>query len=127
MFWQLSLRPGVGLRAERFALKYLRRQKLRLRHRNYACSQGEIDLIMDDDQCLVFIEVRFRKHHSHGSAEETVSLCKRRKIVASSKRYLQSNRDCLDKACRFDVVGVTCDASNKWQVNWIKNAFNSEG
>lgn len=125
MFWKLALKPGTGLRAERYALGYLRSQGLRLKQRNYACRLGEIDLIMMDGQYMVFIEVRFRKNSRYGSAEETLHVQKRQKIIAAAQHYLQSNPFCRAMACRFDVVAVTPDVKGKWQTNWIRNAFDT--
>ena len=54
MNWQLFLSPGRGYEAEKHALHYLKKRGLKLLCRNYACRLGEIDLIMKDDNYIVF-------------------------------------------------------------------------
>ena len=58
----------VGHRAERRAEAFLKRRGLKTVIRNYACKLGEIDLIALDGATLAFVEVRFRRSSSHGSA-----------------------------------------------------------
>ena len=54
--------------AEYEAKNYLISQGLLLLEKNYACKLGEIDLIMEDKGCIVFVEVRFRKSNAFGGA-----------------------------------------------------------
>ena len=107
-----------GKLAESLAEKYLIKQGLRLREKNYRCRYGEIDLICDDKDSIVFIEVRYRKNACFGSAKESVNLHKQRKTIITAKHYLISYPD---KNCRFDVIALS--ELNIKKIEWIKNAF----
>lgn len=108
-----------GKIAETYACEFLQNHGLTLLQKNYSCPCGEIDLIMQDRDEIVFVEVRLR-HHTHlGSAVETVNKSKQRKLIKTALLYLQK-KGWLDKVnSRFDVVGI--ESNNK--VEWIKNAF----
>ncbi len=53
-----------GAKAEKAAENYLQQQGLRRLAQNYQCRFGEIDLIMQDGDTLVFIEVRCRAENA---------------------------------------------------------------
>jgi len=113
-----SLSNKTGEQAEVSAEKYLRQQGLRLEAKNYTCRFGEIDLIMVDQETLVFVEVRLRNNSRFGGAAVTVDHRKQSKLIRSAEYYLQRRKGALP-VCRFDVIAF--DSGN--QVNWIKNAF----
>jgi putative endonuclease len=105
--------------AETQAEKLLQQNGLTTRTKNFSSRYGEIDLIMDDQDTLVFVEVRTRKNANYGSAAETVNITKQGKIIKTAQFYLINNK-LQNKNCRFDVVSIT--AGN---VEWIKQAFES--
>ena len=65
-----------GVIAEKKALTYLLEQGLTLVHQNYYCRFGEIDLIMLEQETLVFIEVRYRKNSDFGGALASINQSK---------------------------------------------------
>lgn len=115
----------TGKAKEQLACKFLQEKGLHLIQANYYCRWGEIDLIMDDEGCLVFIEVRFRKTQGFGPAEETVGLKKQRTLIKTAQYYLLTQSDFDDIECRFDVVGIR-GPENQEQVNWIQHAFGAD-
>jgi len=106
-----------GENAEEQAHNFLINQGLKPISRNFRCKQGEIDLIMADQQALVIIEVRFRKTDYYGSAVESVTQTKQSRIIAATQVYLSLQK--TDRPIRFDVVAI----SGNGNINWIKNAF----
>ena len=108
-----------GQSAEHRAMQHLQQQGLKLLTTNYRCKRGEIDLIMQDIDTLVFVEVRYRKSDAFGSAVETVDTSKQNKLIAAAYHYLLENRK--SSPCRFDVVGIT--GERRPQIEWIKDAF----
>ena len=56
--------------------------------RNFRCRFGEIDLVMLDADCLVFIEVRYRKSGSFATAAESVDRRKQRKLALTGAFFL---------------------------------------
>lgn len=109
--------PAIGGAKEDAALRYLEDRGLKLESRNYRCRQGEIDLIMRDGGCLAFVEVRYRKNARFGSAAESVTATKQRRIIVAAQHYLQRHPTRLD--CRFDVLAMT----GADDIQWLKNAF----
>lgn len=110
----------LGDRAERLACAYLERRGLVLLERNYRLRLGEIDLIMTDQDLLVFVEVKYRSSSGFGSALEQVTPAKQRRIKMVAAAYLQrfSELPCV----RFDVVGVS-PAGSDFGFKWVKGAF----
>lgn len=112
----------LGNQSEQQAYAYLSRQGLKLITRNHHCRHGEIDLVMQDGQTLVFVEVRSRSSAQFGSAIASISSSKQKKIIAAAQHFLMTHPIHQQQACRFDVIGM--DASKKpSNLQWIKNAF----
>lgn len=118
-----------GHDAEQQACDHLQRQGLRLLERNYRSRFGEIDLIMRQDQTLVFVEVRYRVSNHFGSPAETIDARKQAKIRATAEHYLQRHPQNPGGACRFDVVAMApasaTDAKDpaRYTFNWLPDAF----
>lgn len=109
----------TGVFFETLALHYLQQQGLRLVSRNFSCRFGEIDLICQHDQILVFVEVKYRQHRGFGGAAAAVTLKKQQKITKTASCFIQQQRS--QSPCRFDVVAITGDAP--YQIEWIRQAF----
>jgi len=84
----------------------------RILERNFRCSYGEIDLITEDEQDLVFVEVKTRCGNAYGLPEEAVTIRKQRKIVQVATYYLGLHA-CFDRSWRVDVVAVQLSTSGK--------------
>ena len=92
--------------------------------RNYRCRQGEIDLVLQDRDTLVFVEVRYRRQSAFGSAAESVDSRKQARLVACARHYLTTRRQAGSRCCRFDVVAI--DGPDE-SITWIRNAFTDTG
>lgn len=111
-----------GAAAEQRVAAFLERAGLSPVARNYRSPFGEIDLVMQHGETLVFIEVRFRAHSRFGAAAETVDARKQARLRATAEHYLQRDRRASKRPCRFDIVAVT--ASEKGDcLEWLRNAF----
>ena len=113
-----------GRLAEDKALDYLENQGLVLEARNFRSRQGEIDLIMLDNDTCVFIEVRSRKNNSFLHAAETIDQRKRTKIIQTSQLYIQKMQKKSNRFFRFDVVTINGQFDDV-NIEWIKNAFDA--
>ena len=111
-------RRDSGIRAEIEALDFLKKNGLQLIQKNFVGKRGEIDLIMQDQDDIVFIEVRYRHNNKYGSALETIDAIKQRKIIQTAHYFLHKQQLTDKVNCRFDVV-----AFEGTQLDWIKNAF----
>jgi putative endonuclease len=116
---------STGQAAEELACSFLEKKGLRLINRNYRCRIGEIDLIMQDQNEIVFIEVRARSHAQYATAIESINTTKQTKIIRTATFYLQQLK-WLDKVnCRFDVIGISY-AQTKAHLEWIRDAFSAD-
>jgi len=113
----------VGDAAEDLALRYLVDRGLRPVTRNYRCRFGEIDLVMRDGACMVFVEVRLRCDRSYADAALTVDRRKQRKIANTASMFLARQRLAVLPTVRFDVVGIDRAANGRSAVQWIRDAF----
>ena len=105
-----------GSRAEDLCAAVLRRAGLILVERNWRCRHGEIDLIAEEGDTLVFAEVRMRSGPgTFGGAAESITAAKRARLVAAARLYLMRRPQA---ACRFDVFLV--DGA---RLQWIRDAF----
>ncbi|MCL4122981.1 UNVERIFIED_CONTAM: hypothetical protein GTU68_063356 [Idotea baltica] len=111
----------LGDRAENLAYRFLKKQGLSLHQKNYRCRFGEIDIVMQDSDYLVFVEVRHRKSNNFGGALESVDSRKQMKLRKSAEHYLIKHKK-TDTPCRFDILCVNGDL-NKPEIDWIQNAF----
>ena len=95
-----------GLVAEQQVKQYLSEQGLLWLASNYRCRVGEIDLIMNDHQHLVFVEVRARSSKAFGSALETVTYAKQQKIIKAALHFMLVHKQYNHWPARFDVVSL---------------------
>lgn len=107
-----------GDSAERKAKRFLIDNGLNFVEQNYRCKLGEIDLIMEDKQTLVFVEVRFRTSSAFGGAAASVSQSKQNKVIKAATHYLVSNNLYEKRSARFDVI-----ACSNNDMQWIQGAF----
>lgn len=107
----------IGSKYEHIAGSYLERQGYKILEYNYHCRRGEIDLIAQDGEYLVFCEIKYRKSRMTGSPVEAVDVYKRRKLWKTAEYYLLRHR-LFDVPCRFDVIGI-----EDHRITLIKNAF----
>lgn len=108
----------TGRTGEDFACQHLMRQGLNLIERNFLCRVGEIDLIMKDKDCLVFVEVRKRSSTAYGGALASITPAKQKKIIKAAQYYILQRKLNYQLPMRFDVVAIDDQA-----VHWIKSAF----
>ena len=108
-----------GAHAEKLAAQFLQRQGLRLLQQNYRCRFGEIDLILQDGDTLVFAEVRLRSRGDFGGAAASINAAKQRKLATTAQHYLATLPHI--PPCRFDAVLL--DALDGAGVEWVRNAF----
>lgn len=119
MIFERLLSTLKGQQAEAVACDYLKQHGLTLLAKNFRCRLGEIDLIMREQETLVFIEVRYRRGKAYGSGAESVTFSKRKKLWLTAQYYLLQQRLADRVPCRFDVIAI----SNHSQIEWIRDAF----
>ncbi len=114
-------RLALGRFGEDLAFKKIKRLGYKKIIRNYRCSVGEVDLVANDGDTLVFIEIKTRKGKSTGYAKEAVNARKRKQLSKVALFYMKSN-DCTEAKARFDVIAISINGG-KPQIEVVKNAF----
>jgi len=89
--------------------------------RNFRQRGGEIDLIMLDGACLIFVEVRYRATNEFSRASHTVDLHKQRKLIRTAALFIARNGRFAMHEMRFDVVAI--EGFEAESLEWIKDAF----
>jgi putative endonuclease len=115
------VRLSVGKRGEELASAYLAKAGYRIVEQNYRCVFGEIDIIAEEGNNIVFIEVKSRRSTSYGVPQLAVGYKKQRKISMVALNYLEEKHKHNINA-RFDVVAVKLLPSGT-SIELIKNAF----
>jgi putative endonuclease len=89
---------------------------------NYRCPEGEIDIIAQQEDTLVFIEVRTKRSKQFGSPEESITPTKMKRLRVVAAHYGQ-NRDGLPASWRIDVVAIQMDRKGRAsRIELIENA-----
>ena len=113
-----------GKWGEEIALEYIKKKDYIVVAKGFRSRFGEIDLIVNNKEYLVFIEVKTRKNASFAQAREYVSKDKQRKIIATANYWLMKRPSNLQP--RFDVIEVYANDAESGispEVIHIENAF----
>lgn len=108
----------TGTEWERKAAEYLTKQGMRIAETNFRSRQGEIDLIGYHQGYLVFVEVKYRKNTSRGTALEAVDGRKQRRICRTADYYRFLHHLGDNTPVRYDVLAIQGE-----DIRWIQNAF----
>jgi putative endonuclease len=117
----LNKRQKFGEKGEEIAVRHLRKNGYKIIETNYRTRLGEIDIIAQDQDTIVFAEVKTRRSVQFGNPKQAVTIRKQKKISMVALYYLKATGQSAARA-RFDVVGVISNR-DKPQVEIIKNAF----
>jgi putative endonuclease len=110
-------RREEGIRGEETAVRALRKQGYKILERNHRNKLGEIDVIAEDGDCLVFVEVKKRNTASFGEAVCSIDERKKRHLVRAALFYMKANK-CFGRRVRFDVIGIDGE-----RIKLVRNAF----
>ena len=110
----------MGRVVEQLACWHLQRAGLIHLAHNVQYKQGELDLVMQDRDTIVFVEVRYRRNTYFGSGTDTIDRHKQGKLWRCAQLYLVQNAYLAESPCRFDVIAAS---GTPPKLTWIKNAF----
>lgn len=116
---------ATGRRWEDAAGTFLEDNGLTIVARGYRCRLGEIDLVCRDGAALVIVEVRARATTGFGTAVETITMTKRRRIVQATRHLLMRRPEWQALPIRFDVVAFDNIDTAEPRVSWIRAAFDA--
>ena len=112
----MKLTHEQGAASEQAALDYLLAAGCTLLERNWHCPFGEIDLIMQSGDTVLFVEVRYRRGSRFGGAAYSITPAKLAKLQKSAEHYLQQKR-LAGRPCRIDAVLLEGRAAPVWLHN----------
>jgi putative endonuclease len=116
----MDRRKQTGYQGEALAASYLAAKGFSILHRNWRCQSGELDIVAEQGQTLVFVEVRTRQGSRYGTAAESITPAKQARLVELAQTFLQeTNRS--SQSWRIDVVAVQLGAGLP-QIDHIENA-----
>ncbi len=115
-------RHQLGLRGEAAAESHLRQRGLRVIARRFATRAGEIDLIMSDRACVVFVEVKTLTSDRLQDPRERVHPRKRQRLIRAARWFLRM-RGWEERAARFDVVTVVIPEKGEPVIDHLVDAF----
>ena len=107
-----------GKEQEEQAARYLVEHGFVLLEKNFRSRQGEVDLVGLHENCLVFVEVKYRKNASSGLPEEAVGSQKQSRICLASDYYRLTHPEEESRQIRYDVVAICGE-----EIHWHQNAF----
>ncbi len=118
LIWSRLL--GFGRRSEIRGAAYLRTLGYRLLASSFRTRQGEIDIVAQDGECLVFVEVKARGRDPH--PEDSVTSKKQRRIARAARTYRSRHRS-GNQPYRFDILAVIDPEGAAPRYRLIKDAF----
>ena len=107
-------RIRLGKWGEGVASRFLQEKGYVLLATNYRCRWGEVDIVAQEGEELVFVEVRTRRGVEFGTPEESVTAAKARKLVATAQEFLQEH-DQVNASWRIDLIAIRLDGDRHVQ------------
>jgi putative endonuclease len=119
-------RQEVGKLGEKEARKFLKKRGYRIRETGFRCRHGEIDIVAQRKDYLVFVEVRTKTNMEFGTPEESITQAKKERLIASALTYNNTHQD-LPPLWRIDVVAIELDEKGKPQrIDLVENAVEQD-
>ena len=120
----MRTRDLLGPWGEALAAEYLRKRRFRIAAMNYRTRLGELDLVAEDGQFVVFCEVKLRKTADFAAAREFVDARKQQRLRAAALLYLSEHETALQP--RFDVIEIYAPdgtQTKRPQITHLEDAF----
>ena len=116
-------RREVGKLGEEAARKFLKKRAYCIRETGFRCRHGEIDIVAQKKDYLVFVEVRTKSNLEFGTPEESITQTKKERLIASALTYTTTHEN-LPPLWRIDVVAIEIDEKGKTRrIDLIENAI----
>lgn len=109
----------VGNIGEEIAQNYLLRQGCIILHRNYYSRFGEIDIIAQHRDSIIFVEVKYRKNEHFARAVEAITPAKQEKMLKTIESYLQAFP--TPNPLRIDLITII--GQEPYKIDWLHNIF----
>ncbi|ROL56153.1 YraN family protein [Bacteroidetes/Chlorobi group bacterium Naka2016] len=112
----------TGKRGEEIACDYLLNKGYKILKRNFHFGKlGELDIVAEKDDCLVFVEVKLQTTDNFGDSRFWITPAKQKKLKKTAEGYIYTKK-IQNKSCRFDAIFIDL-RYNPPLINHIENAF----
>ncbi|MBN1299604.1 MAG: YraN family protein [Melioribacteraceae bacterium] len=115
-------RKNTGNEGENIAADLLKKKNYKIIKRNYRSGKGEVDIIAQDGDTLVFVEVKSRRNLEYGMPVYAVTKAKQMQLKKIAEAFISEN-NIKDTDCRIDVVTVLFRKNASPEIDHIINAF----
>ena len=102
----------LGTFGERVAIAHLEEKGYRIRGPNFRGREGEIDIVAEQGDTLVFVEVKTRRGDAMGSAKESIGWRKAQSLLLAAQAYEERHEE-LPPGRRIDVIAIDLDADGE--------------
>jgi putative endonuclease len=116
-----AARQAFGELGERIAERFLRGRGWRVLQRRFRTGHRDIDLVMEREGVVAFVEVKARRGNGFGGPVEAVGWRKQRELGRSARVWIDRHGRSVE-AYRFDVVGILV-AGERVRIRHVENAF----
>jgi putative endonuclease len=111
-----------GRFGEQLVVNYLENGGYQIVTTNWRCSFGEIDIVAQKENTLIFVEVRSRHAENTEQSFESINKRKQAKLAALANEYIDAYK--LDEVIwRIDVIGVAIPRSGKAIIEHVEDAL----
>jgi putative endonuclease len=116
----MALHNETGKKGEELAAKFLVEKGFLILEKNFRWKRYEIDLIVQKDKFLVFVEVKTKTNTSYGLPEADVTPRKAAQVVAAAEEYIYANN--WKQEIRFDIIAIVLKPDSV-EIEHIIDAF----
>ena len=114
----------LGRAGEDLAAEFLRKKGFFIAARNYRSERGEIDIIAESRELILFVEVKLSNFNAGYFPREAVTKAKQKRIIYTANNYIYRSKNRTQP--RFDIIEIIMNERQDLKdadVKWIKNAF----
>ncbi len=116
----------LGKRGEDLAVTFLKKQGYKILERNFQKGYGEIDIVAQEKDTLVFVEVKTRTSTEFGSPLEAITPWKLKALTRSCQFYKSLHPE-LPEGLRIDLVAISLSPAGGGEVEKIELVKNITG
>jgi putative endonuclease len=114
-------RMAFGELGERVAERWMKRHGWRVLMRRFRSGRRDIDLVMEREGLITFVEVKARRGTEFGEPVEAVGWRKQRELTRSARVWIDRHGR-PHETYRFDVIGVLVE-QERVRIRHVENAF----
>jgi putative endonuclease len=116
----MSESHSLGQKGENAAVAFLEKEGYRIRHRNWKSGKRELDIVAENNDFIVFVEVKTRTNDNWMDPRDSITREKRTSLIYAANGYIQKYD--INKESRFDVI-IILGKIEPFEIEHIVNAF----